>query len=128
MRTVVIESPLAGATQADRDRNIAYARLCMRDCLARDEAPFASHLLYPPLLDDADKDQRQRGMLAGFAIGKLIGVTVVYGDLGITSGMKGGITRATNRGHEIEHRSLGAPAVVAALIVDELQRMHRSQA
>lgn len=39
---VIVESPYAG----DVERNTAYARAAVRDCLMRGEAPFASHLLY----------------------------------------------------------------------------------
>ena len=42
MRRVIVESPYAG----DVERNIAYVRAAMRDCLMRGEAPLASHLLY----------------------------------------------------------------------------------
>ena len=47
---VIIESPFAG----DVDKNIEYARKCVRDSLNRGEAPSASHLLYtqPGILDD----------------------------------------------------------------------------
>ena len=50
MELVVLESPFAGNVEM----NIHYARACMADCLARGEAPFASHLLYtqPGILDD----------------------------------------------------------------------------
>lgn len=42
MRLVIIESPFAG----DVVRNLRYLRACMRDCLRRGEAPYASHALY----------------------------------------------------------------------------------
>ena len=40
MKLVIMESPFAGAVQ----QNVHYARLCLRDCLLRGEAPIASHL------------------------------------------------------------------------------------
>lgn len=43
MKLVVVESPYAG----DVERNLRYLRAAMADCLARGEAPFASHGLYP---------------------------------------------------------------------------------
>lgn len=51
MIRVIIESPYAG----DVDANLTYLRACLRDCLLRGEAPFASHGLYaqPGVLDDA---------------------------------------------------------------------------
>lgn len=42
LRLVIVESPYAG----DIEANVAYARRCLRDSLARGEAPIASHLLY----------------------------------------------------------------------------------
>ena len=42
MRFVIIESPYAGNVEENEE----YARKCLRDCLMRGEAPFASHLLY----------------------------------------------------------------------------------
>lgn len=42
MRLVILESPYAG----NIEKNVAYARACVRDSLSRGEAPIASHLLY----------------------------------------------------------------------------------
>ena len=65
MRRVIVESPYAG----DIERNLAYARAGIRDCLKRGEAPIASHLLYtqPGILDDDDGEERQLGIEAGLA-------------------------------------------------------------
>jgi hypothetical protein len=102
MRRVVIESPYAG----DIARNEEYARICMRDCLDRGEAPFASHLLYTQVYDDADVEQRNTGIAAGFAWGALADACVVYADLGISPGMQLGIDNATANGIAVEFRSL----------------------
>ena len=92
MRLVIVESPYAG----DIARNLAYARACMADCLARGEAPYASHLLYtqPGVLDDDKPVERAWGMAAGFAWGERADATVVYMDLGTSAGMVAGIERA----------------------------------
>ena len=66
---VIIESPFKGNTPAEEAENIAYAKEAMRDSLYRGEAPFASHLLYPQMLDDADEDERRMGIEAGLLIG-----------------------------------------------------------
>ena len=65
MRLVIIESPYAGNVPL----NLLYLRACMRDCLSRGEAPFASHALYtqPGVLDDGDPAERAHGIEAGFA-------------------------------------------------------------
>ena len=46
MTRVVLVSPLRADTRGGIEDNKRYARRCMRDCLSKDEAPFASHLLY----------------------------------------------------------------------------------
>jgi len=104
MRLVIVESPFAG----DVKRNIAYARAAMRDCLMRGEAPYASHLLYTQegVLDDDVSDQRRLGIEAGLRWGKMADATVVYADLGISSGMQQGIDRARSENRDVEIRSL----------------------
>lgn len=102
---VIVESPYSGDVEA----NVAYARECIRDCLLRGEAPYASHLLYthPGVLDDTVKDERLLGMKAGMAWGAKASRTVVYIDMGISSGMIYGIEMAKKAGRPVEYRSLG---------------------
>ena len=104
MRRVIVESPYAG----DVERNEAYARAAMRDCLVRGEAPYASHLLYtqPGILDDDDPDQRQHGIEAGFAWADVADAVVVYIDHGISEGMRVGIERHEAAGLTIDEREL----------------------
>ena len=80
MRTVAIESPYAG----DVARNVRYAKACVRDCLRRGEAPYASHLFFTQegLLDDNVPKERKLGIAAGFAIAEKCDARVVYDDLG----------------------------------------------
>ncbi len=103
-KLVILESPFAGNIQ----ENIDYARKCMRDCLMRGEFPFASHLLYTQkgILRDEIPEERKLGIEAGLNWGKFAETTVVYTDLGITSGMKFGIERAGQEGRTVEYRSL----------------------
>jgi len=103
-RLVILESPYAGATAANEE----YARDCMRDCLLRGEAPFASHLLYtqPGVLDDNIPEERQHGIAAGFAWRAVAQATIVYTDLGISRGMELGIADAKTRGVPVEYRQL----------------------
>lgn len=63
MRLVIIESPYKG----DRERNVRYLRACIRDCLRRGEAPFASHRMYTDALDDDIPEERALGIEAGLA-------------------------------------------------------------
>ena len=107
MRLVILESPFAGDEQA----NIDYARLCVRDSLMRGEAPIASHLLYtqPTILDDSVPEERQQGIDAGLAWGRVAGATVVYTDRGVSSGMRWGMGLAHQAGRPIEYRSIENP-------------------
>lgn len=104
-RLVVVESPYAG----DVEKNVNYARACMRDCFLRREYPFASHLLYtqPGVLDDKNPEERKLGIKAGLEWVKVAEATIVYTDLGITDGMKLGIERASLDGRVVEYRVLG---------------------
>lgn len=88
MRLVVIESPYAGYVEA----NTRYLRACMRDCLLRGEAPYASHGLFR----------------AGFSWRQVADATIVYTDLGVSTGMQYGIDDAIMRGVPLEYRALGS--------------------
>ena len=103
-KLVIIESPYAG----DVEKNIKYARLCMKDSLDRGEYPFASHLLCTQenILDDNDPVERKLGIVAGFASAKLCSKTVIYADLGISNGMMLGIEDAIKNKRIIEVRYL----------------------
>jgi hypothetical protein len=107
MRLVILESPFAGDEQA----NIDYARLCVRDSLMRGEAPIAAHLLYtqPTILDDSVPEERQHGIDAGLAWGRVAYATVVYIDRGMSTGMKHGISDAAIAGRDVEYRSIENP-------------------
>lgn len=104
MKLVILESPYAG----NIDLNVAYARLAVRDSLSRGEAPICSHLLYtqPTILKDEVPEERQCGIDAGLAWGKVAEQTVVYIDLGISRGMKYGIEAAEKAGRNVEYRRL----------------------
>lgn len=106
MRLVIVESPYAG----DIEGNVAYARACVRDALARGEAPFASHLLYtqPGILRDEVPAEREQGIAAALAWYRAADAAVVYTDRGISRGMEFGIATAKAAGKPIEFRSLGA--------------------
>lgn len=105
MRRVIIESPFAG----DVVRNTRYLQACMRDCLLRGEAPFASHGLYiqAGVLRDDVPAERKHGIEAGFAWRQAADATVVYTDLGMSNGMKHGVVHAQDMAHPIEYRELG---------------------
>lgn len=108
---VYVESPYSG----DIATNVQYAIAAMRDCLARDEAPFLSHLLYTQAPDAgfvADDDAntvhigREAAMRAGWAFRHACSKTVVYTDRGVSDGMKAGVEHAQQLGHAVEYRTL----------------------
>ena len=105
MTKVILESPFAG----DIEKNLEYARRCMRDCFMRGEAPIASHLLYTQegILDDNRPDERKLGIDAGLLWGEHAEKTVVYTDLGISSGMHYGIKNAILNDRPVEYRRFG---------------------
>lgn len=104
MRLVIVESPYAG----DVEKNVEYARRCVRDSLSRGEAPIASHLLYtqPGILDDDIPHERNWGIEAGLAWRAVAHASVVYTDRGISTGMKLGIEAAEQAGLPVECRSI----------------------
>lgn len=110
MIRVVIESPYASETAEGIERNLRYLRACMADCFKRGEAPFASHGLYtqPGVLRDEVREERKLGIAAGFEWRSAAEKTVVYTDLGTSSGMAYGIEHATKEGRPVEYRELGA--------------------
>jgi hypothetical protein len=100
-KRVIIESPFQ-----DKLSNLNYASRALLDSLLRGEAPYASHLLYPQVLDDASPEERKLGMEAGWEWMRAADLVAVYTDKGITDGMRGGIDRAKQLGLPIEYRSL----------------------
>ena len=106
MRRVQILSPFRGATPADRARNVAYAKAALLDCLERDEAPFAPHLLYPAVLDESEPEQRMQGISAGLEWLAVAEAVVVYDDLGMSEGMRAELIQAEIAGVAVEHRRL----------------------
>ena len=103
MQRVIIESPYAG----DIKRNLKYLQRCIKDCLDRGEAPFASHLMYTGCLDDTNPDERELGLIAGFVWRSVADKTVVYTDYGYSKGMEMGIIDAQEIHHGIEERMIG---------------------
>ena len=106
MRRVQILSPFRGNFAAERARNVAYAQAALLDCLERDEAPFAPHLLYPAVLDESDPEQRMQGISAGLEWLAVAEAVVIYEDLGVSEGMTAEQRAATVAGVPVERRRL----------------------
>ena len=111
MRFVDVETPYTADSEEQIRKNLLYARACVRDCLMREEVPFASHLFFtqPGILDDTISEERERGIIAGKLLIESLPaiVTVVYTDLGISRGMRYGIERALENNRTVEYRVIG---------------------
>lgn len=104
---VQLESPYKGVNGYNPDAT-KYLAAALRDCLQRGEAPFASHAIYTldGVLNDTIPAEREQGIEAGLAWLNAVHKSVVYTDLGVSTGMKTGIERALDRGLIVEYRSL----------------------
>ena len=100
MIRVVIESPLSG----DFARNRRYAMWCAYHCFTRDEAAYASHLVFPFFLDDEKPDAREFGIEAGYAWATCADIFAFYLDLGMSEGMKRALVQWDGR--VIDNREL----------------------
>lgn len=112
MKLIVIESPYStnpDGSRADAEtiqRNLKYLWACIRDCISKGEAPYASHGYLPFALNDGLPAERIQGMEAGFAWGRKADLVVAYIDLGVTNGMVVGFERAKGNGIPVENRKL----------------------
>ena len=104
MKKVIIESPYAG----DIERNIKYARVCLKDSLSRGEAPMASHLLYTQegVLDDTVESERMQGINAGLAWLEVADLHVFYIDYGMSKGLECARRFSMGSGVKVEYRKL----------------------
>lgn len=105
MERIILESPYKGNIKANK----LYCQFCMRECLLDyNEAPFASHILYTQdnILDDCSYKERMLGIDAGLMWGEAAARTVVYVDLGISSGMCYGIEHAEDVERPVVFRNL----------------------
>lgn len=111
MKPVVIESPLAGATEEIRERHRRYLDACILDCIRRGETPYASHKMLPGALDDLKPDEREIGIGAGFEMAEHLWTgcgapRAVYLDCGVGNGMKRGLDEAARIGQRVEFRNV----------------------
>jgi hypothetical protein len=119
MKTVILESPYASSGITTKDQNILYARKCLRDCIDRGEAPFASHLLYTQVLNDDDPEERNLGIRMGYQWWVATDYIVFYTDLGWSRGMITALQLAINSKHKFWIRSLTGKPQSPPVISDE---------
>lgn len=104
MKRVILESPYTG----DIERNICYARKCVRHSLSLGESPIASYLLYTQdgILDDNIPNERMWGIDAGLAWKEVADLQVFYIDYGYSSGMRYAFNYAKEHNIPIEERKI----------------------
>ena len=102
MKLVIIESPYAG----DVPKNVKYALRCLKDSIGRGEAPFASHLLYPQVLRDHVRMERNRGIVCGYNWMRVADLIAFYIDLGWSPGMRAAQEYAKALERRFELRSI----------------------
>jgi sensor domain CHASE-containing protein len=110
VRRIFICSPFRGDVQS----NEAIARAACRRVLDQGDAPFAPHLLYPELLDDAVAEERDRGIRAGIAWLQATDEMLVVGEP--SEGMRREIEAAELLGIPIRRIASVALGLVLALV------------
>ena len=109
--------------------NLEYAREAMKDSLDRDEAPFASHLLYPQVLVGETNENRSLGLSCEKSwIEAALGASIrqkhmfrlmvgVYIDLGVSPGMSETLNFIT---HHPAFQSADVEIQFRSLVPDEV--------
>lgn len=103
---VVIESPWAGLGAGEKAKK--YLRACIRDSLARDELPWASHamLAWTEALYETDDEQRAEGIEVNKRMVLRADLIAVYTDHGISAGMAVAIRYARMHGKKVAERRI----------------------
>lgn len=105
-KRVIIESPYRATPYYTEEQHRLYLLHCMEDSIKRGEAPFASHLLLPEILDDDCIVERSVGIRCGYAWGIHAHAIAVYQDFGLSQGMRDAIKYYNNLEKPIEWRKL----------------------
>ena len=105
---VMLESPHDGISPEEVARNMAYTDACLRDCLLRGEAPFASSVLYTrnDVLDEESLEERRLAVYARLAWRSVAQTVVLYVDYGISNDTKDCVEWAKREGRTVESRHL----------------------
>ena len=87
-------------------KHVVYATECMRDSLARGEAPVVPHLQFTTTYDASIQCERDIGRNATQELVRACARVVLYSDLGISAGMREVERMARIFGKEVEKRAL----------------------
>lgn len=106
LRRVVVETPYRATLERTTEQHRLYLTHALRDCVMRQESPYASHGLLIEALDDDDPVERALGMKCGWAWAEKADAVVIYCDLGVSPGMRESIALYEKMGLPIERRKL----------------------
>lgn len=103
---VVVESPWAGLGCGQKAQQ--YLRNCIRDSLARNELPWASHamLAWTEALYESDLEQREEGLQVGREMMMKADLVAFYIDHGLSPGMAHAKHYCMLHRRKIEQRTL----------------------
>lgn len=104
MRRVIVESPFQGY---NIKRNEVYMTRCLKSVIDMGGAPFASHAIYPQVLDEDDPKQRALGIQLGYAFWQGADSISFFLDYGMSEGMEAAYERAVSLGMKIEVSFIG---------------------
>ena len=106
MKLVIVESPFRGNNYTEHLEHLVYLNRVLKDSIDRGEAPFASHALYPRVLDDRISDDRMLGIRMGYAWMQRADLVAFYIDRGWSEGMQAAEHEAAILGIPAEFRKL----------------------
>lgn len=102
MKLTIIEAPF----EQDEKRRNWYLKLCIEDCLSRDEAPFSADGFYSRFIDQKVLTQREKTISAGLEWARYADVVAFYTDHGISEAMKDRMKIYQAQHKKIECRTL----------------------
>ncbi len=110
-RLVILESRFSAIKRFTDEQNLAYARACLLDSLARGEAPIMANLLYDPAfwLDETLRADSFLAAATATAWRRAADFTVFYEDHGTSSAMRKARHWIYEKGFKSRSRYLGPP-------------------
>lgn len=99
---VYVTSPING----DRCANQEYAKRCVRDSIARNEAPIAAQTYLPDALDSTKVNEGLTSMFIGLCLLEGAALVAVYADRGTSERMVNEINHARACRVPVEIRNL----------------------
>lgn len=105
MQKVIVETPYS----SDRPLNIAYLKACLRNCILRNESPYASHWMIAEsgILNEDDPAERKLGIELGHLWITHDNTSIFYLDRGFSHGMALGLQARLRIDRKFIFRILG---------------------